>query len=245
MTAGTHNHDTVISADDRRRYGRRAQLLAAVSVVYNVVEALIAVTAGLVAGSVALVGFGLDSIVEVSSGLIILWQFRHLVPESREKSALRLMAFSFFGLATYIAFESVRSLATGHEPESSIVGIILAATSLVVMPFLSGLSVAPDAPSARTPWSLTQPKPCYAPTCPPSCSLACSSTPRSAGHGPTPSRGLSSPPSPSRKAERRGAVKDAAAPSEATTTPTMKLRTVAVTRRPTARTAAVQPQMTA
>jgi divalent metal cation (Fe/Co/Zn/Cd) transporter len=135
--AGTHNHDTVLSEGDRRRYGRRAQLLAGASVTYNAVEAVIAITAGLVAGSVALVGFGLDSIVEVSSGLIILWQFRHPLPESREKTALRLMAFSFFGLAAYVTFESVRSLSTGHEPDASPVGIALAATSLVVMPFLS------------------------------------------------------------------------------------------------------------
>ena len=122
---------------ERRRYGRRAQLLAGASVTYNVVEAIIAITAGMVAGSVALVGFGLDSIVEVSSGLIILWQFRHPLPESREKTALRLMAFSFFGLAAYVTFESIRSLTTGHEPESSLVGIVLAAASLVIMPFLS------------------------------------------------------------------------------------------------------------
>ena len=68
------------------------------------VEAVIAITAGLVAGSVALVGFGLDSIVEVSSGLIILWQFRHRAArESRERTALRLMAVSFFALAAYVA----------------------------------------------------------------------------------------------------------------------------------------------
>jgi divalent metal cation (Fe/Co/Zn/Cd) transporter len=138
MTAtGTHNHDTVVTEEDRRRYGRRARVLAGASVTYNVVEAVIAVTAGLVAGSIALVGFGLDSIVEVSSGLIILWQFRHPLPESREQTALRLMAFSFFGLAAYVTFESIRSLTTGHEAEASIVGMILAAASLVVMPFLS------------------------------------------------------------------------------------------------------------
>ncbi|MGZ5401042.1 MAG: cation diffusion facilitator family transporter, partial [Nocardioides sp.] len=136
-TASTHNHGTVTSEEGRRRYGRRAQLLAGTSVAYNVVEAVIAITAGLIAGSVALVGFGLDSIVEVSSGLIILWQFRHPLPEAREKTALRLMAFSFFGLAAYVTFESVRALVTGHEPDSSTVGIVLAATSLVVMPFLS------------------------------------------------------------------------------------------------------------
>lgn len=135
--AVTHHHATVISDEDRRRYGRRAQLLAGASVTYNVVEAVIAITAGVVAGSVALVGFGLDSIIEVSSGLIILWQFRHPLPQSREKTALRLMAFSFFGLAAYITFESVQSLVTSHEPAPSPVGIVLAATSLVVMPFLS------------------------------------------------------------------------------------------------------------
>jgi divalent metal cation (Fe/Co/Zn/Cd) transporter len=121
----------------RRRLGRRAQLLAAASVTYNVVEAVVAITAGLVAGSVALVGFGLDSVVEVSSGLIILWQFRHRMPESRERQALRLLALSFFALAAYVTFESVRALIVGTTPDSSPVGIGLAIASLIVMPFLS------------------------------------------------------------------------------------------------------------
>jgi divalent metal cation (Fe/Co/Zn/Cd) transporter len=136
METDVHTHP-VLGADEKRRLGRRAQLLAAASVGYNLVEAVIAITAGLVAGSVALVGFGLDSVVEVSSGLIILWQFRHPLPEARERRALRLMAVSFFALAAYVAFESVRTLATGHDPESSPVGIGLAAVSLMVMPFLS------------------------------------------------------------------------------------------------------------
>ncbi len=127
----------VLDATERSRLGRRAQLLAAASVTYNVIEAAIAITAGLVAGSVALVGFGLDSVVEVSSGLIILWQFRHKMPESREHQALRLMAISFFALAGYVAFESVRALVGGSEPDPSPVGIALAATSLAIMPFLS------------------------------------------------------------------------------------------------------------
>ncbi len=101
------------------------------------VEAVVAITAGIVAGSVALVGFGLDSVVEVSSGLIILWQFRHSMPESRERLALRLMAFSFFALAAYVAVESTRALVFGTDPDPSPVGIGLAAASLVVMPFLS------------------------------------------------------------------------------------------------------------
>nr|WP_132213082.1 cation transporter [Kribbella steppae] len=123
--------------EQRRRLSRRAQLLAGASVTYNVIEAVIAITAGLVAGSVALVGFGLDSVVEVSSGLIILWQFRHRLPETRERQALRLLAFSFFGLAAYVTFESVRALIGGSDPDPSPVGIGLAIASLIVMPFLS------------------------------------------------------------------------------------------------------------
>ena len=141
MGAGTHGDAATatgtLSVEHRARLGRRARLLAGASVGYNVVEAVIAITAGVVAGSVALVGFGLDSVVEVSSGLIILWQFRHRLPESREQQALRLMAFSFFALAAYVTFESVRALVTGADPDTSVVGIVLAAASLVVMPFLS------------------------------------------------------------------------------------------------------------
>jgi divalent metal cation (Fe/Co/Zn/Cd) transporter len=122
---------------DKARLGRRAQLLAGASVAYNLVEAVIAIAAGVVAGSVALVGFGLDSMVEVSSGLIILWQFRHKLPETREQQALRLMAFGFFALAAYVSVESTRALLSGHDPESSPVGIGLAAASLLIMPFLS------------------------------------------------------------------------------------------------------------
>lgn len=134
--AAAHVHELLL-VERRAVLSRRAQLLAAGSVAYNVVEAVIAVSAGLVAGSVALVGFGLDSVVEVSSGLIILWQFRHKLPESRERQALRLMAFSFFALAAYVGFESVRALSSQSEPGSSTVGIVLAAVSLAIMPFLS------------------------------------------------------------------------------------------------------------
>ena len=132
----SHGHP-VVTATERARLGRRAQLLAGASVSYNVVEAIIAIAAGVAAGSVALIGFGLDSVVEVSSGLIILWQFRHRLPESRERRALRLMAFSFFALAAYVAVESVRALFSGGEPDASPVGIGLAIASLIVMPFLS------------------------------------------------------------------------------------------------------------
>ena len=119
------------------RLERRARMLAGASVAYNGIEAVIAIAAGVAAGSVALVGFGLDSVVEVSSGLIILWQFAHAMPESREQRALRLMALSFFALAAYVAFESARALLSGADADPSPVGIGLAAASLVVMPFLS------------------------------------------------------------------------------------------------------------
>lgn len=116
---------------------RRAQLLAAASVAYNTVEAVIAITAGNIAGSSALVGFGLDSLVEVSSGLVILWQFRHPMPESRERTSQRLIAISFFALAAYLTVEAGHALLTGAQPDSSPVGIGLAIASLAVMPFLS------------------------------------------------------------------------------------------------------------
>lgn len=134
-----HVHATAYVGDaaGRARLGRRARLLAAASVAYNAVEAVVAIAAGLVAGSIALVGFGLDSVVEVSSGLIVLWQFRRPFPESRERRALRLMALSFFALAAYVTVESLRALATGHDPEASPVGIGLALASLAIMPFLS------------------------------------------------------------------------------------------------------------
>ena len=122
---------------ERVRLGRRARLLAGASVAYNGAEAVIALAAGLVAGSAALVGFGLDSVVEVSSGLVILWQFRHALPERREQQALRLIALSFFALAAYVAVDSATALVTGGEPAASPVGIGLAVSSLLIMPWLS------------------------------------------------------------------------------------------------------------
>ncbi len=125
------------TADRRRLLGKRAQLLAGASVSYNLIEAAVAIAAGVVAGSVALIGFGLDSLVEVSSGLVILWQFRHRLPQTSERQALRLIAFSFFALAAYVSVESVRNLLGDGEAAPSPLGIAIAAASLIVMPFLS------------------------------------------------------------------------------------------------------------
>lgn len=126
-----------VTAPDRQLFVRRAKFIAGASVAYNLVEAAVALSAGAVASSRALVGFGLDSLVEVSSGLIVLWQFSRPLSASREQRAMRMMAVAFFALALFVGFESGRALVTSHVAESSIVGIVLAAVSLVVMPFLS------------------------------------------------------------------------------------------------------------
>lgn len=126
-----------LTAERRRHLGRRAQLLAGASVAYNLVEAAAAVVAGAIASSIALVGFGLDSVVEVMSGMVILWQFRRPLPETRERQALRLIAVSFFALAGYVTVESARSLLGAREPDHSTLGIGIATASLLVMPFLS------------------------------------------------------------------------------------------------------------
>lgn len=116
---------------------RRVRLLVAATITYNVIEAAVAITAGSVASSAALIGFGLDSVVEVSSAAAVAWQFAARDPQTREKTTLRVIAFSFFALAAYVTVESVRTLLGGTEPEHSSVGIALAALSLAVMPVLS------------------------------------------------------------------------------------------------------------
>jgi divalent metal cation (Fe/Co/Zn/Cd) transporter len=116
---------------------RRIRLLVAATISYNVVEAIIALAEGTRVSSSALVGFGLDSVIEVSSAAAIAWQFSAKDPEAREKTALRFVAFSFFALAAYVAVDAVLSLLGFGEPQPSVVGIALAAASLIVMPVLS------------------------------------------------------------------------------------------------------------
>lgn len=137
MTSLTLTPREHLTPERRATLGRRAQLLALASVVYNLLEAVVALVAGTLSGSVALVAFGLDSLIEVSSGVIVLWQFRAPVPEERERLALRMMAVGFFALAAYVGVESVRHLLGDGEAGTSTVGIVLASVSVVVMPFLS------------------------------------------------------------------------------------------------------------
>ena len=112
-------------------------MFVAATITYNVIEAVIALTEGARVSSTALIGFGLDSVIEVSSAAAVAWQFAGKDPEAREKVALRIIAFSFFGLATYVTVDAVRSLLGIGEAQHSVVGITLAAVSLVVMPVLS------------------------------------------------------------------------------------------------------------
>ena len=123
--------------DRRAVLTRRVRLLVAATITYNVVEAVVAISAGTVASSSALIGFGLDSTIEVASAAAVAWQFSGRDPEARERAALRVIAFSFFALAAYVSVESVRALVGVAEAEPSTVGIVLAALSLVIMPFLS------------------------------------------------------------------------------------------------------------
>ena len=127
----------VITPARRDVLRRRIRIVVAITIAWNIVEAIVAVLAGTAASSAALIGFGLDSVVEVLSAAAVAWQFSARDPETREKTALRVIAVSFFALAAYVAVDAVLSLAGLREPEHSPVGIALAALSLVVMPFLS------------------------------------------------------------------------------------------------------------
>jgi divalent metal cation (Fe/Co/Zn/Cd) transporter len=124
----------------RDALARRIRLLVAATIAYNAVEAVVALTAGALASSTALIGFGLDSVIEVSSAAAVAWQFsarEHAVREARERTALRVTALSFHVLAAYVAADAVRALTGTGEAERSVPGIVLAALSLAVMPFLS------------------------------------------------------------------------------------------------------------
>jgi divalent metal cation (Fe/Co/Zn/Cd) transporter len=119
---------------------RRGRKLEYFTIVWNSLEALIALVSGLIAGSVALVGFGLDSLVEVTSGGALLWRL-HQDDESRrervERAALRIVGVCFVLLAIYVAYDSVSTLLARRAPERSVPGMVLATASLIVMPLLT------------------------------------------------------------------------------------------------------------
>lgn len=127
----------VLSSPRRDVLRRRVRLVVGVALAYNAVEAVVAISAGVAASSSALIGFGLDSVVEVLSAAAIAWQFAGGDHEDREHRALRVVALSFFALAVVVGVDAVRSLLSDGEAAHSTVGIVLATVSLVLMPGLS------------------------------------------------------------------------------------------------------------
>lgn len=125
------------TAARRAVLARRIRWLVAATIVYNVIEALVALGEGSRVSSSALIGFGLDSVVEVASAAAVAWQFSARDPETREKAALRFIAFSFFALAAYVTTDALLALNGRGEAAPSVVGIVLAALSLAIMPALS------------------------------------------------------------------------------------------------------------
>ena len=125
---------------DRPALIKRGRHLEYFTIGYNSLEGLIAVAAGLIAGSIALVGFGFDSLIEVTSGAVLLWRLHADVDEERrervEAISLRIVGACFVLLVIYVSYDSVKALVRREAPEESLVGIVLAAVSLIVMPLL-------------------------------------------------------------------------------------------------------------
>lgn len=126
---------TNIQTVENIKHGRRLEFL---TIAWNLLEAFVSVGAGIIAGSVSLIGFGIDSLIECASAFVLLWRLKDGEKgEAREKSALKLVGISFLLLAAYIVFAALKSLITFESTKVSYVGIIIAALSLVVMPLLA------------------------------------------------------------------------------------------------------------
>lgn len=127
------------ASEERERLVRRAKLLAWWGVGWHAIEATVAIGAGVVAGSIALVGFGADSLVESVAGFVLLWRFAasRAASHDAERTAQKVIAVSFYVIAAYVAVEAVRSLLGGEHPEVSYVGIGLSAVTLLTMPPLA------------------------------------------------------------------------------------------------------------
>ena len=127
-----------IDRETYRRLAKRVRLLSWVSLAYMTLEGGIAFLAGVLAGSVALIGFGIDSAIEGFASAIIVWRFAgaRMFSEAAERRAQKLVALQFFVLAPYVGYESITALIDGERPDVSWLGIALAASSLVVMPYL-------------------------------------------------------------------------------------------------------------
>lgn len=126
-----------ITTERRALLHRRVRLIVGVTITYNVLEGIIAVSAGVAASSAALIGFGLDSFIEVLSAVAVAWQFTRKDPERWEKPTVRVIGIAFFALAAYVTVDAILALAGVEPVEHSPVGIAIAVASLVVMPALA------------------------------------------------------------------------------------------------------------
>lgn len=128
-----------LTEERRAKLHRRVRLIVAFTITYNVIEAIVAIWAGTLASSAALIGFGLDSVVEVLSALAVAWQFTRTDPERWEKATVRAIGVAFFALAAYVSIDAMLTLAGFGEVEHSPLGIGIATVSLLVMPALAWL----------------------------------------------------------------------------------------------------------
>lgn len=128
---------TALTTERRERLHRRVRFIVAFTIAYNVIEAVVAITAGVLASSAALIGFGLDSVVEVLSAVAVAWQFTRKDPERWEKATVRAIGLAFFALAAYVSIDAIVSLISQEGPEHSPLGIGITALSLLVMPLLA------------------------------------------------------------------------------------------------------------
>jgi divalent metal cation (Fe/Co/Zn/Cd) transporter len=198
---------------ERARLVRRARALAQIGLGWHLVEAAVAIAAGVVAGSVALVGFGADSLIEAAAGVVVLWLMaggRSSSP-SAERRAQQLIAASFLVLAVYIGVESVRDLVGGHRPDASWVGIGLSVVTLATMPPLAAAKrrVGEQLGSSATMSESRQTMVCAYLSA--ALLVACWPTRRSGGGGPIRSWRSGSPPSRCARGDRRGAARRAGA----------------------------------
>lgn len=120
---------------------RRVRFIVGFTITYNVIEAIVAIWAGVLASSAALIGFGLDSVVEVLSAVAIAWQFTRKDPERWEKVTVRVIGLAFFALAAYVTIDAATSLVAQEGPEHSPLGLGITALSLIVMPLLAWFEV--------------------------------------------------------------------------------------------------------
>jgi divalent metal cation (Fe/Co/Zn/Cd) transporter len=139
IEVGHLGRQAVVDQGERRRFQRRARLLAWGGIAWHFIEFGVAIAAGIAAGSIALIGFGADSLIEAFAGLVVVWLFTggRLHSATAERRAQQLIAASFFLLAAYVSVEAIRSMVGGEHPQTSWVGIGLAAVAAVTMPLLA------------------------------------------------------------------------------------------------------------